>query len=172
MYFEADAKYRKSENDAIKIFGAVLKQRLKKALREEEGGIYALGSSFKHYKRPYPRYSAYITFDCSPENIDALEKEALAVIKTFIEKGPTKKEVEAIKKNRILSHEKSLKKNSYWLGYLYDKARWNKNKFYDVTVSKKSLKKLTPRFIKSVSKKYITTPYLTAKLLPEAKKEK
>ena len=172
MYFEADAKYRKSENDAIKIFGAVLKQRLKKALREEEGGIYALGSSFKHYKRPYPKYSAYITFDCSPENIDALEKEALAVIKTFIEKGPTKKEVEAIKKNRILSHEKSLKKNSYWLGYLYDKARWNKNKFYDVTVSKKSLKKLTPRFIKSVSKKYITTPYLTAKLLPEAKKEK
>ncbi len=165
IYFEEEAVYKKREHAAMRIFGAVLKQRLRQRIREEKGGVYAIQASLKHVKRPYPKYAAFIAFDCDPKRINALEKETLAVLKDFLKTGPTKKEVEAIKKQWVLDRTKNVEKNKFWLNYMYNKVYW-KRAYKPLSDYKSDLDLISPKYIRSVAKKYIKTPSITAKLLP------
>jgi zinc protease len=170
IYFEADAVYKKKENAAMKLFGEVFKQRLRSRIREERGGVYTVHTSFKHTKRPFPKYEAVITFDCAPENSDILEQETLQVLEAFLKSGPTKKEIEAVKKKWVLGREKQIEKNSFWLNYMFNKVYWNRP-YEPLSDYEADLAVLTPKYIKSVAKKYVSTPSLTAKLLPESFKK-
>lgn len=168
--FETEAKHEKKESDALKIFGQVFKNRLRNKIREEKGGVYSVSAKIKHVRRPYSKYSASINFTCSPDNIDILEEESLKVLNEFLKEGPTKKEVDGVKKSWILNRKKALETNGFWLRHMYNKVYW-KQPFKDLNDYEEKLSEIAPKFIKKVAKKYVGVPSLVAKLLPESKQE-
>ncbi|WP_158847391.1 M16 family metallopeptidase [Algibacter sp. L1A34] len=168
--FNKEAKHVKKESDALKIFGQIYNTRLRNIIREEKGGVYTVRANLRHVSRPYSKYSASINFSCSPANIEVLEKESLFILKEFIKEGPTKKEVENVKKNWLLNRKKALETNAFWFNYMYNKVYW-KEQFKDISNYEEKLSEITPKFIKKVANKYIEKPSLIAELLPEIKEE-
>ncbi|WP_396601841.1 M16 family metallopeptidase [Algibacter sp. R77976] len=166
--FETEAKHVKKESDALKMFGQIFKTRLRDKIREEKGGVYSVRASIRHVRRPYSKYSASITFTCSPDNIQVLEQESLKVLNEFLKEGPTKKEVAGVKKNWVLNRKKALETNRFWLGHMYNKIYWNQP-FKDLSDYEEKLSEITPKYINKIAKKYVGTPSLVAKLLPELK---
>ncbi len=164
--FNKEAKHMPKEEKALKIFGEIFKSRLRNRIREDQGGVYALNAQLKHVSKPYSKYTARITFNCSPKNIDMLEQETLKVLKTFLKEGPTKKEVESIKKSWILNREKGLETNNFWKNYMYNTI-YKKKTFKPLNNFKSSLKAITPKYIKKIANKYVEQPSFTAKLLPK-----
>lgn len=167
MSFITEAKNEPKESDAIKIFGRIFKTRLRNKIREEKGGVYTIKANLRHLDRPYKRYKADISFSCSPDNIDVLEEESLKVLKAFLKEGPTKKEVDGVKKNWLLNRKKAIEKNSFWFNYMYNKVYW-KRKFNDINDYEKRLSEINTKYIKKIANKYIGEPSFIAKLLPEA----
>lgn len=166
--FETEAKHVKKESDALKMFGQIFKTRLRDKIREEKGGVYSVRASIRHIKRPYSKYSASIDFTCSPDNINVLEEESLKVLNEFLKEGPTKKEVAGVKKNWVLNRKKALETNRFWLTHMYNKIYWNQP-FKDLSDYEEKLSEITPKYIQKIAKKYVGTPSLIAKLLPESK---
>jgi zinc protease len=166
--FETEAKHVKKESDALKMFGQIFKTRLRDKIREEKGGVYSVRASIRHIRRPYSKYSASINFTCSPDNIKVLEEESLRVLNEFLKEGPTKKEVAGIKTNWVLKRKKALETNRFWLGHMYNKIYLNQP-FKDLSDYEENLSEITPKYIKKIAKKHISSPSLIAKLLPESK---
>ncbi|WP_298554926.1 insulinase family protein [uncultured Algibacter sp.] len=166
--FETEAKHVKKESDALKMFGQIFKNRLRNKIREEKGGVYSVRASIKHARRPYSKYLASIKFTCSPDNIKVLEEESLKVLNEFLNEGPTKKEVASVKENWVLNRKKDLETNKFWLGHMYNKIYWNQP-FKDLSDYEEKLSEITPKYIQKIAKKYVGTPSLIAKLLPESK---
>ncbi|MFS4483790.1 M16 family metallopeptidase [Hyunsoonleella sp. 2307UL5-6] len=171
MTFITEAKSNRKEVDALKIFGQIFKSRLRNQIREEKGGVYTVKANLKHLSKPYKRFVADISFNCSPDNIDVLEKESLDVLKSFLKEGPTKKEVAGVKKNWILNRKKAMENNSFWFNYMYNK-KYRKQQFTDMSGYGEKLSEISPKFIKKIANKYIGAPSIIAKLLPEATNEK
>ncbi len=171
--FTKEAKHNLREKEALRLFGEVYQKRLRNRIREEKGGIYTLRANFKHIGRPYPRYYASVRFNCSPENIDALEEESLLVLEDLQKRGPTKKEVENVKKNWVLGREKVLEGNNFWLNHMYNKVYWKQTLGEGTGLEdyQEKLEQITPKYIKKVANKYVDKPSLIAKLLPEKKGE-
>lgn len=169
--FETEAERINKEEKALKMFGQIYKTRLRNRIREEKGGVYTVKVSFSHSTRPYPSYSASIRFTCSPENIEALEKESLLVLEAFLKEGPTKKEVAGVRKGWLLSRKKSLETNSFWLNYMYNKIYW-KHPFKPFKNYLDVINSITPKYIKKTANKYIGKPSITAVLLPESDEAK
>lgn len=169
MNFVTEGKGNLKEIRAINIFGQIFETRLRNRIREEKGGVYTVNTNFHYSSKPFTRFYGRISFNCSPENVDILEAETLKVLKDFLKEGPTKKEVASVKKNWILSRKKSVKRNSFWLGYMHNQIL--RNKKFNKSDYEKELDDISLKFIKKIARKYIKDPSYTAKLLPEIKNE-
>jgi zinc protease len=167
MNFITEGKGNLKEIRAMNLFGEVLETRLRDRIREEKGGVYSVNAGFHYSGKPYKRYYGNISFNCSPENVEILETETLAVLKKLLKEGPTKKEVSGMKKNWILDHKKSLETNSLWLGYMHNQIL--RNKKFNVEDYEKEVNNISIKFIKKIAKKYVGSPSYTAKLFPEQK---
>ncbi|WP_299064204.1 insulinase family protein [uncultured Polaribacter sp.] len=170
MSFITEAKSNRKEVDAIKIFAQIFKTRLRNQIREEKGGVYSVNANLSYLSKPFKRFYGDISFNCSPENVDVLEAESLAVLKQFLKEGPTKKEVANVKKNWLLKRKKSLENNSFWFNLMYNRI-YRKQKIVDISDYEEKLNDISAKFIKKIANKYIGKPSYTAKLLPEKKEE-
>jgi zinc protease len=55
---------------------------------------------------------------CGPEKVDTLLQAANAEIQTLIKSGPTKEDLDKVKKQWIEQHRVQIKENGTWLGQL------------------------------------------------------
>jgi zinc protease len=96
----------------------ILNIRIIENLREKIQGIYGGGTQAQFEKIPYPHYTFFLQLPCGPEKVDTLLQAANAEIQTLIKSGPTKEDLDKVKKQWIEQHRVQIKENGTWLGQL------------------------------------------------------
>lgn len=160
------ANYDVKEAKAMEVFKSILERKLRNAIREEKAGTYGVQVSFGHQKRPVQKYRGSVSFECDPNNVEALSAEVLKVVKAFVKMGPTSKEVESVKEQWELDRKKQLQQNGFWLSQMFNKVYWKKP-MGSLFKEDKLNKKITAKYVKKTASKFVGEPELIAKLLPE-----
>src|SRR6185437_13309033 len=89
----------------------ILNTRIIENLREKIQGIYGGGTQAQFEKIPYPHYTFFLQLPCGPEKVDTLLQAANAEIQTLIKNGPTKEDLDKVKKQWIEQHKIHIKEN-------------------------------------------------------------
>lgn len=93
----------------------ILNIRIIDNLREKIQGIYGGGTQAQFEKIPYSHYTFFLQLPCGPEKVDTLLQAANAEIQTLIKNGPTKEDLEKVKKQWVEQHKVHIKENEAWL---------------------------------------------------------
>ncbi|MEO8961450.1 MAG: insulinase family protein [Ginsengibacter sp.] len=96
----------------------ILNIRIIENLREKIQGIYGGGTQFQFEKIPYSHYSFFLQIPCGPEKLDTLLQAARAEIQSLITDGPSKENLEKVKKQWHEQHKVNVKENGTWLSKL------------------------------------------------------
>ena len=96
----------------------ILNIKIIEDLREKLGAIYGGGISGGLNRLPYSNYTMALQLPCGPENVDKLVAAANAEIDSIKKFGPTKEDLEKIKKTWIEQYRVQVKENGYWSGKL------------------------------------------------------
>ncbi|HEY5367565.1 MAG TPA: insulinase family protein [Hanamia sp.] len=96
----------------------ILNIRINENLREKIQGIYSGGTDVQIEKIPYAHYSFILQLPCGPEKVDTLLIAANAEIQNLIKNGPTKDDLEKVKKTWLEQHKVHIKENNAWLSQL------------------------------------------------------
>lgn len=99
----------------------ILDVRYVETIREEESGTYGAAVYEMMDKYPYEGYSVTITFDCDPENTGKLKDIVYKEIEKLKTEGPTDKDLNGVKENKIKVHQENLRQNNYWLNIIKNK---------------------------------------------------
>ena len=96
----------------------ILNIRIIENLREKIQGIYGGGTQFQFEKVPYPHYAFFLQIPCGPEKSDTLLQAARAEIQSLIAEGPSKENLDKVKKQWHEQHKVNVKENGTWLSQL------------------------------------------------------
>ena len=96
----------------------ILSIRFREVLREREGGTYGVRVSAYPQKYPEQEYSIWISFGCSPEEVDKLINILKEVMHKIRNEGPKPVNLTKAKNTFITTREKQIERNSYWLSSL------------------------------------------------------
>ena len=155
LVFSGVYQYNKTENDLLDALSGVLNIKLIERLREEESGVYGVGSRASYSKYPENRYSFSISFGCAPENVEKLISSALDEIKKIRDNGATQVDVDKVVAEDRRVTEVQLKENGFWLGYLNGQFQNNENP-EQILGYQEALKKITPEALKVAANKYLS----------------
>ncbi len=145
----------------------VLNIRIDDELREKLKAIYGGGMQFQFENIPYPHYEFFLTLPTGPEKIDTLMKAANVEIENLIATGPTKEELEKVKKQWEEQHKVNIKENGVWLSELQRFYFPGDNPDYFINYDK-YVNGLTPKDIQEAAKILLTTNnVITGILRPE-----
>jgi len=162
-----EAWSRDTDND-IRMLGEVLRIRLREVLREDMGGVYGVSASGSVSRRPKQEYTFGISFGCSPDNIDKLEKAVFDEIKAIQANGIGADYIAKIKELRRRARETSLKENGWWLRELGTAYTYGDDPKLVLDFDS-SLNKITSDRVKAAAKKYLaSTQYILGELRPAA----
>ena len=96
----------------------ILNIKIIEDLREKLGAIYGGGIYGGLNKLPYNNYSMVLQLPCGPENVDKLLTSANAEIDSIKAFGPSKADLDKVKKTWIEQYKVQIKENGYWSGRL------------------------------------------------------
>ncbi|MBX3229292.1 MAG: insulinase family protein [Labilithrix sp.] len=167
LTFHGNEKFTRDTENDMKMLGEALRIRLREVLREDMGGVYGVGANGGIARRPRAEYSFNVSFGCSPENVDKLEKAVFDEIQSVQAQGVSDLYVTKIKEMRKRAHETDLKENSFWLrelerAYVYGD---DPKQIQDISAM---TEKVTSDRIKAAAKKYLSkTQYILGELKPE-----
>jgi zinc protease len=170
LMFSGVYQYNEDENNLLDALSSVLDIKLIERLREDESGVYGVGSRASYSKYPENRYTFSISFGCSPDNVDKLINSALDEIKKIRDSGATQVDVEKILAEERRVTEVQLKENGFWLSYLTGQLQNNENPKQILTYLE-SLKKITPESLKDAANKYLSGDNFVRLVLYPDKKE-
>lgn len=107
----------------ISYITAVLRDRLRKRLREELAGTYSPAVSVSTYALPEERYRLRVSFLAAPERMRELNEELINIVDSLRTHGAT--EAELARSATIASrlHQTQLQENSYWMRTIGTYAR-------------------------------------------------
>lgn len=167
LIFSGDYKYGAKENIVMDALGEVLMNKLLERLREVEGGVYTPGAKVSYGKSPKPKYTASISFGCSPENVDKLINASLDEIEKLQKNGATKEDLIKFVSEQQRGMETGMKTNGFWLNYISGQYQ-SDGKLDQVFKFDNLLKSITSNDIKKAASKYLTTKnFIELILLPE-----
>ena len=148
---------------------AVLEIRLRELLREDQGGVYGVGTSAVINRVPVSSYIISISFGCAPENVVKLTNLVMDEIKNMKANGGAQVNVDKVVAEDARELETSVKENSYWLGNLQDKF-YNNEDPESILQDPINIKKLTIARIKEMANQYLNTENMAKMvLMPEGK---
>ena len=169
LTFSGIYQYNETENNLMDALSAVLNIKLIERLREDESGVYGVGSRASYSKYPENRYSFSIGFGCSPDNVEKLIASVLDEIKKIRDNGPLQVDVEKVQAEERRVTEVQLKENGFWLGYLNGQFQNDENP-EQILSYQEALKKITPEALKVAANKYLSGDnYVRLVLYPEKK---
>ena len=144
----------------------ILDIRYVETVREEEGGTYGVRVRpiQKHY--PYEHYQVNISFDCDPGNVDNLKAIIYQEIEKLQDEGPTAKDLNSVKENKLKTHQENLKENKYWLNKLKNQDFHNTDKSI-LTEYEEYVQNLTIESIQQAANKYFGDHIVEIILMPE-----
>jgi len=170
LTFSGVYQYNETENNLLDALSEVLNIKLIERLREDESGVYGVGSRASYSKYPENRYSFSIAFGCAPENVEKLISSALDEVKKIRDNGPLLVDVEKVQAEERRLTEVQLKENGFWLGYLNGQFQNNENP-EQILSYQEELKKLTPEALKVAANKYLSGDNFVRLVLYPEKKE-
>lgn len=166
-FFSGEAPY--SDELALKgeAISKVLNIQIIEELREKIGGIYGGGTQFQFEKYPYPHYTYVLQLPCGPEKVDTLISAFKELVQNMIDKGPSKENLDKVKKQWLEAHKVQLKQNNVWLGQLrdFDFMGESPDMFLNY---EKHVNALTPEDLQKTAKQLLSTDnVVTGILRPE-----
>jgi zinc protease len=170
LVFSGSYQYNEDENNLLDGLSGVLNIKLIERLREDESGVYGVGSRASYSKYPQNRYSFSISFGCAPNNVEKLINSALDEIKKIRDNGPLQVDVDKVQAEERRVTEVQLKENGFWLGYLAGQFQNNENP-EQILSYKEALKKITPETLKVAANKYLNGDNFVRLVLYPDKKE-
>lgn len=145
----------------------ILNIRIIEELREKIQGIYGGGIESQFEKIPHAHYTFFLTLPCGPEKVDTLLKAANAEIQSLIKNGPSKENLEKVKKQWKEKHKVDIKENGTWLSELQAFYFPGDNPDYFINYDK-YVDALTQKDIQDAAKLLLTTKnVITGILRPE-----
>jgi len=168
--YNGDIPYSDELNLKAHAISEVLNIRIDEELREKLKAIYGGGTEVQFEKIPYPHYAFFLTLPTGPEKIDTLLKAANAEIENIIKNGPSKENLDKVKKQWEEQHKVDIKENSIWLSELQDFYFPGDNPDYFINYEK-YVNALTPKDIQEAAKLLLSTNnVITGILRPEKSK--
>ncbi|MGN6605218.1 MAG: M16 family metallopeptidase [Ginsengibacter sp.] len=148
----------------------VLNIRIDQDLREKIKAIYGGGTQFQFQKIPYNHYELFLTLPTGPEKVDTLLKASKAEFESIIKNGPSKEDLEKVKKQWTEQHKVNIKENNVWLSELEDFYFPGDNPDFFINYDK-YVNALTPKDLQDAAKLLLTTKnVVTGVLKPEKEK--
>jgi len=145
----------------------ILNIRIIENLREKIQGIYGGGIPVQFQKIPYAHYDFFLQLPCGPEKVDTLLKAANAEIESIIKNGPSKENLEKVKKQWKEQYKVNIKENGTWLSQLQSFVFPGNNPDYFINYEK-YVDALTTKDIQDAAKLLLTTKnVVTGILRPE-----
>jgi len=154
LVFSGVYQYNETENNLLDALSGVLNIKLIERLREEESGVYGVGSRASYTKYPQNRYTFSVSFGCAPENVEKLINSVLDEIKKIRDNGATQTDVEKVVAEDRRATEVQMKENGFWLSYLTSQFQ-NDESPEQILSYQESLKKITPEALKVAANKYL-----------------
>lgn len=93
---------------------ALLKDKLRKRLREEMGGIYGVSISMSASRIPEQRCHSQIRFNAEVEQVDSLIIALYEELEKIANQDFSKADIDKIKAAQLKSREEYLRNNSFW----------------------------------------------------------
>lgn len=149
----------------------ILNIRIIENLREKIQGIYGGGTSAEFEKVPYPNYSFLLQLPCGPEKVDTLLIAANAEIQNLIKDGPSKENLDKVKKQWIEKYKVDVKENGTWLSELQSFNFPGDNPDYFINYEK-YVNALTPKDIQDAAKLLLSTKNVVTGILRPEKENK
>ena len=105
----------------------VLNIRIIEEIREKVQGIYGGSIAIGLNKKPYNNYTAVLQLPTSPTKVDTVLKAFWNEVALLKNNGPSKENVEKVKKQWIESNKTSMQQNATWLNYIVSTQLEKKN---------------------------------------------
>ena len=170
LIFSGVYQYNETENNLLDALSGVLDIKLIERLREDESGVYGVGSRASYTKYPENRYTFSISFGCAPDNVEKLIASALDEVKKIRDNGPLQVDVDKVQAEERRVTEVQLKENGFWLSYLNGQFQNNENP-EQILSYKEDLKKITTEALKIAANKYLSGDNFVRLVLYPDKKE-
>ena len=165
--YSGEVPYSESLDLKAQAISEILNIRIIENLREKIQGIYGGGIPVQFQKLPYSHYDFFLQLPCGPEKVDTLIKAANAEIESIIKNGPSKENLEKVKKQWKEQHKVDIKENGTWLAQLQSFVFPGDNPDYFINYDK-YVDALTVKDIQDAAKLLLTTKnVVTGILRPE-----
>lgn len=165
--YSGEAPYSDALDLKAQAISEILNIRIIDNLREKIQGIYGGGIPVQFQKIPYSHYDFFLQLPCGPEKVDTLLKAANAEIESIIKDGPSKENLEKVKKQWKEQYKVNIKENGPWLSQLQSFVFPGNNPDYFINYEK-YVDALTTKDIQDAAKLLLTTKnVVTGILRPE-----
>lgn len=167
LVFSGPFDYSDVEGKQLDALKEVLQIRLTERLREDESGVYSPRAGQSVNKYPQSRYDFFISFGCSPQNVEKLIASALDEVEKIKSSGPNQINIDKYKAEDKRGQETDLKSNNWWLDYLVTSLQ-NHDDLHALNNYDNEMSKVTPESIKATANKYLSGKnYIRLVLMPE-----
>jgi zinc protease len=167
--YSGEAPYSEALDLKAQAISEILNIRIIENLREKIQGIYGGGIPVQFQKIPYSHYDFFLQLPCGPEKIDTLIKAANAEIESLIKNGPSKENLEKVKKQWKEQHKVDIKENGTWLAQLQSFVFPGDNADYFINYDK-YVDALTVKDIQDAAKLLLSTKNVVTGILRPQKK--
>jgi zinc protease len=165
--YSGDIPYSDELNLKAQAISEILNIRIDEELREKLKAIYGGGTQVQFEKIPYSHYTFFLTLPTGPEKVDTLLMAADKEIRDIIQNGPSKENLDKVKKQWAEQHKVNIKENNVWLSELQDFYFPGDNPEYFINYDK-YVEALTPKDIQDAAKLLLSTKnVVTGILRPE-----
>jgi len=166
-FYTGEVPYSEELALKAKVASQILNIRIIEELREKIGGIYGGGTQFQMEKYPYPNYAFILQLPCGPDKVDTLISAFDQIVQHMIKEGPSKENLEKVKKQWLEAHKVQMKQNNVWLSELRDMDLLGETP--DLFINyEKYVNALTEKDVQEAAKQLLSTPnVLTGVLRPE-----
>ncbi|MEO6893614.1 MAG: insulinase family protein, partial [Ginsengibacter sp.] len=168
--YSGDIPYSDELNLKAEAISEILNIVINEELREKLKAIYGGGTQVQFEKIPYSHYTFFLTLPTGPEKVDTLLMAANAEIQDIIKNGPSKENLDKVKKQWEEQHKVDMKENSIWLSQLQDFYFPGDNPEYFINYDK-YVNALTPKDIQEAAKLLLTTKNVVTGILRPEKTE-
>jgi zinc protease len=167
IFFTGPAAYSQDEDLRLKALIEVMNIKIVDVLREKLTLIYSGGMWGGLSREPYQNYYVGMALPCAPENVDKVIAAAFGEIETLQNNGPVATDLDKVKQNWLIAHQKALRENGFWLGTLQDAVLHGTDPAILLNYEKR-VAAITSEDLKATAKRYLTRDnYVQMVLQPE-----
>jgi zinc protease len=166
-----DFDYNANNLLALKALNEVINMRLREVIREEKGGTYGAYASLQSVKYPQPEYYFAVFWGCSPDRVNELTSDVIALLKELKEKPVEDKYIQKVHELLKRENETDIKTNRFWISTFRNAYFYNEDFSYLLDYNN-MVDKIDANSIKDAANKYISEDKLQKfYLFPESKKD-